>query len=319
MIEIISVRSFRNKQVDVNYMCTIFSVSKGNEVFFGNNEDNIRKKDETFIAFIPSQKVPAKWVYPDRDEIVTSYGFMLLGVREGDKILPQGGMNEYGLAYDINGLPLVPFNGVEGIPWKGGFNYFDLLMNTKNIDEVIEHFKTFKQRPHQWGAGQIHFADVTGKAVVIGINEKGDLGFTFKGTKDYLISTNFSLNNPNNTYGFPCRRYEIASKKLEILSRQSQIDKEDCVDILDTVKFQYGKLEENHGTVYGNVFDLVKRKIYLYHLDDFSNTRIFQLDAELKQIEKNMGVSKYTFKDNSIKERFNFVKIQVQIIKDLFS
>ena len=123
-------------------MCTVFSVSKNGKVFFGNTEDNIRKIDETFIVFIPSQKFPAKWIYPDREDILTNYGCVLLGVRSGNTLYPQGGMNEHGLAYDINALPLVQFNGIEGKPWKGGFNYFDLLMTTRNIDEVIDHFNS---------------------------------------------------------------------------------------------------------------------------------------------------------------------------------
>ena len=300
-------------------MCTIFSVSKGNKVFFGNTEDNIRKKDETFIAFIPSQKIPAKWIYPDRNDVISSYGFMLLGVRDGDKLFPQGGMNEHGLAYDINYLPSAQFNGVKGKLWNWGFNYFDLLMNTKNIDEVINHFKTYTQHPHQWGAGQIHFSDATGKAVVVGINEEGDLGFSFKDNDDYLISTNFSINNQKDKIGYPCKRYDIANKKLEILSKQKQISTEDCTRILEAVKIQYGKLEPAHGTVYGNVFELVQKTIHLYHLDNFSNSRIFKLNSELARVQKDNRKTEFTFIDYAKEERFNFEMIKVHLINNLFS
>ena len=300
-------------------MCTIFSIAKGNKVFFGNTEDNIRKEDETFIAFIPSQNIPARWTYPDRNDIITNYGFMLLGVRQGDKLFPQGGMNEHGLAYDINFLPSVQFNGVKGKPWNCGFNYFDLLMNTKNIDEVINHFRAYTQSPHQWGAGQIHFSDATGKSVVVGINEEGDLGFSFKEDKDYLISTNFSINNRKEKIGYPCKRYDKANEKLEILSKQKQISTEDCTRILEAVKIQYGKLEPKHGTVYGNVFELVQKTIHLYHLDDFINARVFQLNSELARVQKDNRKTEFTLMDNAIEERFNFENLEVHIIDSLFS
>ena len=300
-------------------MCTIFSVSKEDHVFFGNTEDNIRKRDETFIAFIPSQKFPAKWIYPNRDDYLTNYGFVLLGVREGNILYPQGGINEHGLAYDINALPLAHFNGVEGNPWKGGFNYFDLLMTAKNIEEVIEHFATHKQHSRQWGAGQIHFADANKKSVVLGIDEQGNLGGIQKDSKEYLVSTNFSLNNSNSKIGYPCWRHETASNMLEDLSNQEFIDQEDCKKILDAVKIQYGKQEPNHGTVYGNVFDLIQKNLWLYHLDDFSETRMFQVMQELKHIEKNQIQSTSRFADDSIEERFNFKIIDVRIIDSLFS
>jgi penicillin V acylase-like amidase (Ntn superfamily) len=299
-------------------MCTIFSVSKENHVFFGNTEDNIRKRDETFIAFIPSQKFPAKWIYPGREGNFTNYGFMLLGVREGNYLYPQGGINEHGLAYDINALPLAYFNGIEGKAWKTGFNYFDLLMTTKNLDEIAEHFDTYNQNPRQWGAGQIHFADALGKSAVFGIDKEGNLGRVFKGSQNYLVSTNFSLNNTDDKIGYPCKRHETASNHLEILSKQEHITQEDCRQILDEVKIQYGKKEPNHGTVYGNVFNLANKEIWLYHLDDFSTHRTFQLDSELERVKKNKIKSDYIIGDDSVEKRFIFSEMEVNIIDQFF-
>lgn len=299
-------------------MCTIFTVSRQDSVYFANNEDNQLNEDETFIAFIPSQEIPSNWIYPDKNGFFTNYGFMLVGVRKNNKLLPQGGMNSCGLSYDINGLPSVPFKGNKGKPWKFGFNYFDLLMTAKNIEEVVQHFQTYEQEPHQWGAGQIHFADSRGKAVVIGINENGELGFFYKENQDYLISTNFNLNNRNDSRGFPCRRYEIANRMLENLSEKKQLDFKNCVEILDATKVDYGKNEPKTGTVYSNVFDLVKKEIYLYHLHDFSKVKRFELASELNKIMKVKHKPKYAFEDDAVFERFNFTNMSVYIIKHLF-
>ena len=48
-------------------MCTIFTIALGDKVFFGNNEDNQRLPDETFIAFVPKQEIPLSWSTPGVD------------------------------------------------------------------------------------------------------------------------------------------------------------------------------------------------------------------------------------------------------------
>lgn len=301
-------------------MCTIFTITKKDRVFYGNNEDNKLARDETFVAFIPAQKIPSNWIFPGTSNKLINFGFMLVGVRKKDKLIPQGGMNSYGLAFDINGLPHVRFKGIKGKPWKWGFNYFDLLMTNRNISEVIHHFQTHEQAARNWGAGQIHFADASGKAVIIGVNKDGELGFTFKEDKDYLLSTNFNLLNPDdNCPGYPCQRYEKASQMLKELTKQSKITVNDCSRILDAVKVEYGKTEAETGTVYSNIFDLVKKEIYLYHLHDFSKPKKFDLNIELKQGNEKREKCEYTFADNAVEERFIFERMKVHVLAELFS
>ena len=297
-------------------MCTIFTISKNGEVFFCNNEDNQRNTDETFIAFFPPQNFPSEWIFPDTTDTLNSFGFVLVGVRKGDKLFPQGGMNEYGLAYDINALSNVWFKGIEGKAWIGGFNYFDLLMINKDITDILNHYQTYYQSAKHWGAGQIHFADATGQAMVAGITKNGELGFTFMEDKRYLLSTNFSLLNPDNKEGYPCQRYDKAEEMLEQLVKKDQISVGELTNILDAVKLEYGKLGPNIGTVYSNVCDLTRKELYLYHLHDFSKVKKFDLTKELKNEYKNR--QEFIFADNAEKERFTFEKMHVYIIVELF-
>ena len=69
--------------------CTILSVTKGDSVFFGNNED--WRNPNTFV-----------WVEPPGSG---KYGVLCLGF---DDLGPQGGINEKGLAFDGNALPYIP-------------------------------------------------------------------------------------------------------------------------------------------------------------------------------------------------------------------
>jgi penicillin V acylase-like amidase (Ntn superfamily) len=297
-------------------MCTIFTVVKNSNVFYCNNEDNERETDETFIAFIPPQIVPSEWIFPDTEESFDSYGIVLVGVRKGKILYPQGGMNEYGLAYDINYLPEAQFNGIEGKPWRSGFNFFDLLMVNKNITEVVEFFQAHNQSAGLWGAGQIHFADGSGKAVIAGITKEGELGFNFKEEEEFLISTNFSLLNPENKIGFPCERYDTAGRMLKELISKKQIIIGELTKILEAVKLEFGKLGPKTGTFYSNIFDLVRKEVYLYHLQDFSKVKEFDLKQELEKELTNE--KKYKFADNTEEERFVFERMKVHIIEDLF-
>lgn len=297
-------------------MCTIFSVCKNSNVFFCNNEDNKRKTNETFIAFFPPQTVPSDWIFPDTTGTLNSYGFVLVGVREGDILFPQGGMNEHGLAYDINALPKMLFKGIEGKPWSSAFNFFDLLMVNKDISDILEFYQIYNQPTRQWGAGQIHFADATGNAMIAGITKEGELGFAFREDKEYLLSTNFSLLNPDNKEGYPCQRYDTAEEMLEQLNRKEQLTVEQLVNILDAVKLEYGKLGPNVGTVYSNIFDLTRKELYLYHLHNFSEVRRFDFNQELKKVYAYN--QEYRFAEDAEKERFKFEKMHVYIIEELF-
>ena len=225
-------------------------------------------------------------------------------------------MNEYGLAYDINALPKMLFKGVEGKPWSCAFNFFDLLMINKNISDVLNFFQIHNQPTQQWGAGQIHFADATGKAMVAGITNEGILGFKFREDKEYLISTNFSLLNPDSKIGYPCKRYNTAEEMLEQLIKEEKITVEKLADILDAVKLEFGILGPKAGTVYSNICNLTKKELYLYHLNNFSEVRRFDLRQDLKNID--FYHQDYRFADDSEKGRFIFEKMQVYIIEDLF-
>ena len=77
--------------------CTIFTASYGDTVLFGNNEDWINPN--TYY-----------WVVPSRGG---DYGVVYFGF---DNFWPQGGINEKGLAYDVNALPKSALNPHPELP-----------------------------------------------------------------------------------------------------------------------------------------------------------------------------------------------------------
>jgi len=65
--------------------CTVITISKGDSVFFGGNDDYILSDSYYWVDLGDSSK----------------YGVIWIGTPDN----PQQGINEKGLAYDANGLP----------------------------------------------------------------------------------------------------------------------------------------------------------------------------------------------------------------------
>lgn len=196
---------------DRNLGCTIATLTINNKILFCNNEDFKRPEDGTFILFVPLQEIPKKWNSPELQGTNMIYGFSLVGSKFDDGLYPQRGINSEGLCYDINALPPTPLKNNEGKTWLDATNFFDLLWTNKTVEDVINWFKTYKF-PYDTFNFQIHIADALGDAVVIGANQDGEITFTKKGDKEYLISTNFNIVNPENNFGHPCKRYNKQQK-----------------------------------------------------------------------------------------------------------
>ena len=295
-------------------MCTIFTVALGNKVFFGNNEDNQRLPEETFVAFVPKQEIPQSWSTPGANGSIMIHGFMLVGVREGNRLFPQGGINDQGLCYDINGLPSVSFRGQKGIPWKTWFNSFDILWHCSTARDVEKWFLTHECTFPVWDGGQFHIADAKGDAVVMGIDEHGRYAFSWKGKNDFLVSTNFNLVNKENRWGnLPCPRFDTATKMLNDTKSEDEITVETCARILDAVHIDY---RNNNGTVYSNIYDLRRMRVYIYHLHDFTRAVEFDLSSELLKMESNATSKDFNMVGSHLFSKFKGVRIH--LIHELF-
>jgi hypothetical protein len=239
--------------------CTIITASQGDIALFANNED--WTSPNTYY-----------WIRPGSDQ---TYGAIFFGFVEF--LPPQGGINEMGLAYDINGLPAMPLNlhpKLPSAPVKIG-EY--MLERAATVDEAIELLSGLS-----WGQtlrGQIHIADATGAAAVMSAGADGELTFTRKEQGDgYLVSTNFNLAYPQNG-SEPCWRYDTATRMLDKIFKRSVLDVEQLRMILDAVH-QEGP---SFNTVYSNIFDLRQGVIYLYHWYQFDEAVVLDVEESLSQ------------------------------------
>lgn len=265
------------------HACTIFTISIGDKVFFGNNED--WSNPNTYIWFKPTNG--------------NLYGGVYLGF---DNFFAQGGMNEKGLCFDANALNEHSLNPHPELPYATKFIVNFILEKCETIDEVITMAKSFN-----WGTSmpyQVHFADSNGDAVVICPGSDGELFFAKKQEgNNFLISTNFNLND--SIYD-SCWRYEKANDMLQNLTNEENLTVNSISGILDATHN-----EGTYGTKYSNIFDPVNRKIYVYFNHNF--TKLIKLDLmdELKKGEHNYTIEEL-YNSEGYETTSGFSNISVQ-------
>ena len=238
--------------------CTVLTVSRGDRVFFGGNDDYINR-DSTY------------WIDPGSD---TRYGAIYFGERDN----VQQGFNEKGLAYDSNGLPPAPVNAHSGRkPVYGGYTSYpiQILRECATVEEVIAWVQE-----HQWHEAmhdQLHFADATGDAVVIGAGPDGKVAFTRKPAGDgFLVSTNFNLANPLNG-GYPCWRYSRAEEMLSEIQSKDELTVERVASIMEAVHVE----GPSGWTLYSVVADLRQRLVYVYFMFQYDAPIALSIDEEI--------------------------------------
>ncbi len=199
--------------------CSVITISKGDSVFFGGNDDYINP-DSYY------------WVEPGDS---SRYGVIWIGKPDD----PQQGVNEKGLAYDANGLPRFELNPhPERIPVKGEYYHhyiMQIMHECSRVEEVIRWANLHQHYPYMHD--QLHFADATGDAVIISAGKDGEMVFTRKPQGDgFLVSTNFNVANHSNGLDYPCWRYEKASELLkQMIAREGPVTYKDARDVMDAV------------------------------------------------------------------------------------
>jgi len=240
--------------------CTVFTLSKGGQVFFGGNDDYINPDNYYWIDPGDAQNYGAIWIgRPDN---------------------VQQGVNEQGLAYDSNGLPRVDVNlHSERLPVSGSYTSYPIhiLHECANVEEVITWVKT-----HQWHSfmhDQMHFADATGTAVIISAGKDGEVVFTRKPLGDgFLVSTNFNVANPANSTSYPCWRFDKASELLShLVNQEEQLTPQNAASVLDAVHIEAG----SGWTINSLVADLPKGLVYIYYFHQFDQPVVLNVKEEI--------------------------------------
>jgi len=282
LLVVLSITKGKTSINSVPGSCTIFSASVGETVLFGNNEDYYEPK--TYLWTEPADSL--------------NYGCVYLGFKEYSH---QGGINEKGLCFDANALPesrinphseLTPPPSYEP-PYENYMIWAPILILRKaaSIEEVIEIASRYQRKNWYPNSGeisyQLNFADSKGDAVVISVDENGELAFTRKRKgENYLISTNYNKANLENALEYPCRRYEKVEDMLGTINSENDLTVDYFKSILDDVH-QKGIFSR---TLYSNIYDLKNGLIYLYHQHQFDEVVILNVDEELAKAQFNVRI-----------------------------
>ena len=252
--------------------CSVITISKGDSVFFGGNDDAI-KPDSYY------------WVEPGDS---SKYGVIWIGTPDN----PQQGVNEKGLAYDANGLPRFDVNPhKERIPVKGEYYHhyiMQIMHECSRVEEVIRWANLHQHYPYMHD--QLHFADASGDAVVISAGKDGEIVFTRKPQGDgFLVSTNFNVANPSNSSEFPCWRYEKATELMrQLIAREGPVTSRDARDIMDAVHVSKG----SSWTIETMLADLVHGNVYIYYFFQYDHPVVLNVKYELSNPREPGALSK---------------------------
>ncbi|MFW9998072.1 MAG: hypothetical protein ACFFD4_38875 [Candidatus Odinarchaeota archaeon] len=236
--------------IEPSAACTIFTITDGEVVFFGNNEDNFQSRHGRI------------WFYPAADG---KFGRILFGFRIHDAFdVPVGGVNDQGLCVDMNAIPVPPLAVHSDKEYYVG-SFMKILDECSTVAEVKEWVKsrdmTFLQ------SDQAHFADKSGDAAVMGLDSNGETYFTNK-TGDYLISTNF--NRAQDFYHGQCWRY---GKAAEMLGNVDIVTVDNSRAVLNATALPV--------IMYSYILDLTNGLIYLYSFGDFERVAVLDIHEEL--------------------------------------
>jgi len=246
--------------------CTIFTASKGDTVFFAGNED--QRPNEAYL-FVDTSG---------------SYGVVYIGTSWANwDMVMQTGINERGLSFDSNWIPLEALNPHPERGTPGEWVVTHILKECSTVEEALDTAFMF-----DWGESmeyQVHFADATGDAAVIHPGADGEIAYTRKSEGDgYLVSTNFNLVRLE-TGDYSCRRYDTASEMLSGLGLGEDFTVEFAASVLDATHQEGGV-----STIYSTVYDLSGGIAYLYYDHRFDEPVVLDVAAELERGDRQVNI-----------------------------
>ena len=235
--------------------CTAFMMSDGDKVLVGNNEDyNI---PYTRVWFIPAEN--------------GQYGRVYFGY---DNWSPQGGMNDQGLFFDFFATKPLEVKLSKEKPKFQGPMIDTMLAQCSTVGEVLDMFGQYNLE--FMAKFQMFVVDKSGDAAII---EGDDI---IRKSGSYQVVTNFYQSKveenwrPCEWYKPSCVQYQKAESMLTEGGTASLAHFRDILEAThrDTL---YAR------TLYSNIYDLKNGLVYLYHLHNFDNEVVIDLNEELKK------------------------------------
>ena len=246
--------------------CTIFMASDGQNVWIGNNEDELQNVKYRM------------WFYPAKSN---NYGYTIwtdlnIKIKCLNKLNPQGGLNEFGLFMDytwINEISIIKDNQKKD---RKKQVVTDILKKCKTVDEALNYLN--KYNLVKLKNAQLFIGDASGNyATVTG-------GYIVRKTDKSFALTNYCINNG---YKEACHRRDVAT---HYLNSTTTFQLNDITNILEK---STQKLPNNLISNYSMAVNLKTSTIYLYYKNDFTTVSTLTLAEELKKGKHHKDIQDY--------------------------
>lgn len=248
--------------------CTIFIANDGQNVWIGNNEDELQNVKYRM------------WYYPAQ---TNNYGYSIWTELSFGKLLngfsylnPQGGLNEYGLFMDFTTIDPVPVVKDSQKKDRKRQVVTDILKKCKTVDEALTYINTYNLI--KLTNAQLFIGDASGNYATV------TAGYVVRKTVNSLAITNYSINNG---YTEACHRRDVATRYLNS-NITFQLD-----DIKTILEKSTQKLPNNLVSNYSMAIDLKTSTIYLYYKNDFTTVSVLSLAEELKKGRHHKDIVEY--------------------------
>lgn len=259
----------------ISKACTIFMANDGQNVWVGNNEDEI---------FSTKYRM---WYYPAKN---SNFGYMIWTELSMGKLFyglmyknPQGGLNEYGLFMDYTAIDEVPITKDPSKKDRKKELVHNLLKSCKTVNEAIQYINKFNLV--KLNSAQLFIADASGDyATVHG-------GYIIRKTDNNFTLTNYCINNGHRE---ACYRRDVATSYLNS-TNIFQLD-----DIKNILQKSTQKQPQTLITNFSMAVDLKNSIIHLYYKNDFTTEKTINLKAELLSGKHQKDLEEYFPKDVSI-------------------
>jgi len=173
----------------------------------------------------------------------------------------------------------------------GGFGPFSEYSTVEEVIAFYNQYNYFRPNPNPEWSLQSHWVDARGKAIVVGLNEVGNVTITEMNESQYLISTNLNLAYPECCDG-PCSdsawRINKANEMLQTIVADESLTVGTIRDVLEAISVE--------STVHSLIFNPKTLEIYVYYRHDFSRVFTFNLEDELSTLATD-EVSLYDLKE----------------------
>lgn len=252
----------------VVHACTIFLANDGQNVWIGNNEDELQ------------QLKYRAWYYPAEKN---NYGYAIWTDLSFGKLLngfaylnPQGGLNEYGLFMDYTAIDPVSVERDGQKKDRKKQVVTDILKKCKTVEEALSFLN--KYNLIKLTSAQLFIGDASGNyATVTG-------AYVVRKTENNFALTNYCINNGHQE---ACYRRDAA---IHYLQTAQTFDLEAVKNILEkTTQKPPNDVVSN----YSMAVNLKTRTIYLYYKNDFTNVAVISLADELKKKKHHKDIVSY--------------------------